>query len=712
MIRTRRSFEHQRYSATTVSDLSITMSERMIRPAPPARTRFGRWWLDLPLSKKGVLLILVPLAVTIVVLISAFALQQDAARTRRALLDATNTLVQTSVLTEEVGEAEGAVRGYVATGDATMLGPYESAAERLPELTARLVDEAPDRYAAQVQDVGQEATRAIDALGAAADRAAPAEGDPAAAAEALAPATVAVDVFRADSSVVRGAIYSNIATDVDDSLRLQDDTQRVLVVGLLLVIATSVGGGAIIARSIIGRTVRLSENVKRYSAGEPMLPAPAAGDEIGQLADALESVGNMLARQQGELTASRDSALAATRAKDEFLSRTSHELRTPLSAIIGFGQLLQMEDLSDDDRESVDHIVRAGRHLLSLINEVLDIAKIETGVVSLSVEPVQLADVVDEAVALVGGQVEEREITVSVAVPPDLVVHADRQRLEQIVLNLLTNAVKYNTHGGRVDVAAAVVAPVANEVTDGGAPTAPSPHDADRVRLSVTDTGPGIAGDEIARLFEPFERLDAAARGIDGTGVGLALSKALTEAMGGEIGVQSTVGEGSTFWCDFDRADAAATPAAPTTERPGTDDRPPAKDGSIVLYVEDNVANQHLVSRVLRDRPEHLEVVAEGRRALDFARRVRPAAVLLDLHLPDMHGYDVLTRLKADPATADIPVVIVSADATGHTREQLSRAGAFRYLTKPVDVGELRDVLDRLAREKARPAVTGSRSSI
>ncbi|HEX5947510.1 MAG TPA: response regulator, partial [Acidimicrobiales bacterium] len=249
-----------------------------------------------------------------------------------------------------------------------------------------------------------------------------------------------------------------------------------------------------------------------------------------------------------------------------------------------------------------------------------------------------------------------------------------------------------------------------NEETDGGAPTAPPPHHADRVRLSVTDTGPGIADDETARLFEPFERLDAAARGIDGTGVGLALSKTLTEAMGGEVGVQSTVGEGSTFWCDFDRADAAAPPAAPATERAGTDDRPPTKDGSIVLYVEDDVANQHLISRVLRDRPEHLEVVAEGRRALDFARRVRPAAVLLAVHLPDMHGYDVLTRLKADPATADIPVVIVSADATRHTREQLTRAGADRYLTKPVDVNELRDVLDRLARETARPAISGTRS--
>jgi signal transduction histidine kinase/ActR/RegA family two-component response regulator len=685
----------------------------VIRPAPPARTRAGRWWLGLPLSRKGAVLTIVPAVLTVVVLVSAFALQREAAHIRDELRVGTNLLVETSLLTEDVGEAEGAVRGYAATGDATMLEHYDAVAARVPDVIAGLEDRSPPLYADLVESLGEDATAAMEALGAASAQVPPGSPDPAAAAAALEPATAAVDDVRTASNGLRAVIYTDLTVQVEDSVRLQDQTQRVLVVGLLLVIATSLAGGAVIFRSLIGRTVQLSENVKRYSSGRPMLPSLAAGDEIGQLADALAQVGNRLTENQRELTASRDSALAATRAKDEFLSRTSHELRTPLSAIIGFGQLLQMEDLSDDDRESVDHIVRAGRHLLSLIDDVLDIAKIETGVVSMSVEPVALSDVVDEAVALVRAQADEREISVWVAVPQDLAVQADRQRLEQVVLNLLTNAVKYNAHGGHVDVTATVAAGPASTGTgtNGSSPALP-PGEADRerVRVSVADTGAGITPDQIERLFEPFERLDAPARGIDGTGVGLAVSKALVDAMGGTVGVHSTVGEGSTFWFELDLADASEPPAPATPERLAAGDEPTIKDGSIVLYVEDNVANQHLVSRVLRDRPEHLEVLAEGRRALDFARRVRPAVVLLDLDLPDMHGYEVLARLKADPATAGIPVVIVSADATTRSREQLHRAGADRYLTKPVDVHELCDVLNGLASEKAEPAGTGGRT--
>ena len=698
----------------------ITISDRVIRPAPSARTRAGRWWLGLPLSRKGAVLTIVPAVLTVVVLVSAFALQREAARIRDELRVGTNVLVGASLLTEDVGEAEGAVRGYTATGDATMLEPYDSVAARVPDVIADLKERSPPLYADLVGSLGQDATAAVEALGAAKAQVAPGSADETAAAAALEPATAAVDDFRSASNSLRAVIYTDLTGQVEESVRLQDQTQRVLVVGLLLVIASSLAGGAVIFRSLIGRTVRLSENVKRYSSGRPILPSLAAGDEIGQLADALAQVGNRLTENQRELTASRDSALAATRAKDEFLSRTSHELRTPLSAIIGFGQLLQMEDLSEDDRESVDHIVRAGRHLLSLIDDVLDIAKIETGVVSMSVEPVALADVVDEAVALVRAQADEREISVSVAVPPDLAVQADRQRLEQVVLNLLTNAVKYNAYGGRVDVTAAVAdaaaaAPASvgtGTGTNGSSPAPPlAGAESERVRVSVADTGAGITADQSRRLFEPFERLDAPARGIDGTGVGLAVSKALIEAMGGTIGVHSTVGEGSTFWFDLDLADASFPPAPATTPRCASDDEPATKDGSIVLYVDDNLASQHLVSRILRDRPEHLEVLAEGRRALDFARRVRPAVVLLDLDLPDMHGYEVLTRLKADPATAGIPVVIVSADATTRSREQLHRAGADRYLTKPVDVQELRDVLDVLARAQAPPAATRTRAT-
>lgn len=660
-----------------MSESSITTGEiEDLRP-PPARTRVGRWWLGLPLSRKGALLTVVPVVVAIVVLVCAFALQRDVAQSRADLRNSTNTLVDLSLLTEDVGEAEGAVRGYAATGDEALLAPYRAVADRLPDTLAGLTARTPPEYADDVDALGDDALAAIDALRTATGQGAPPAADPTAAAAALAPATASVDDFRATSTAVRGRILQDMSVGFEDSVDTQDSAQSVLVIGLLLVIATSLAGGAIIAISLVGRTVRLSENVKRWSSGEPMLPTVAAGDEIGQLANSLAQAGTMLARQQRELTASRDAALAATRAKDDFLSRTSHELRTPLSAIIGFGQLLQMEDLSDDDRESVDHIVRAGRHLLSLIDEVLDIARIETGALSLVVEPVPLADVVDGAVALVRAQASERSVSVSVATPGDLAVCADRKRLGQVVLNLLTNAVKYNAHGGRIDVAATVV---------GG-----------RVRLSVTDTGAGIAPDDVARLFEPFERLDAAARGIDGTGVGLALSRSLTEAMGGTIDVDSTPGEGSTFWIELERAAPAAADSSPDPARSVSQGEPAAEDGSLVLYVEDNVANQHLIERVLRDRPERLEVVAEGRRAVDLARRMQPRLVLLDLDLPDMHGHEVLDRLAGDAATAGIPVVVVSADATTRSRDRLVQAGAHRYLTKPIDVHELVEVLDELA---------------
>lgn len=365
----------------------------------------------------------------------------------------------------------------------------------------------------------------------------------------------------------------------------------------------------------------------------------------------------------------------ANQAKSEFLSRMSHELRTPLNAILGFAQLLEMDNLSPEQRESVADILKAGRHLLDLINEVLDIARIEAGRLALSPEPVPLREVAEEALALItplctehGVRVEAEAVTAS-----RRHVIADRQRLKQVLLNLLANAVKYNRAGGLVTLSVEPAPPA-------------------RLRLKVTDTGPGIPADRMARLFVPFERLGAEQTAIEGTGLGLALSRRLVEAMGGTLGVESTVGRGSTFWVELPEAEEPALePSAVGAARPEGARR------ARIVYIEDNLSNLKLLQRVLAHRPEvELLPAIQGRLGLDLIREHRPDLVLLDLHLPDMPGDEVLRRLQAQPETREIPVVVISADATPHQIERLRAMGAQDYLTKPLDVRRLLELLDRV----------------
>jgi signal transduction histidine kinase len=376
-----------------------------------------------------------------------------------------------------------------------------------------------------------------------------------------------------------------------------------------------------------------------------------------------------------EATAEAD---RANRAKSEFLSRMSHELRTPLNAVLGFAQLLEMDALSSRQGESVGQILRAGRHLLGLIDEVLEISRIEAGRLRLSVEPVPVDHTVRQAVELIRPSATGQRVALR-AEPVDERLHvlADRQRLHQVLLNLLSNAVKYNRAAGTVSVACEPVA-------------------GDRLRITVTDTGEGIAPDKLARLFTPFDRLGAEASPIEGTGLGLALSKTLVEAMGGVMHVQSRPGLGSSFGVELSLvpgpdASAEAVPAPPA--------RPPVVAGPerprTILYVEDNLSNLRFVETVLARRPGVTLLSAmQGRVGLDLAGAHRPDLILLDRHLPDMAGDEVFARLREDPRTREIPVVILSADAIPSGMRPLLEAGVRAYLTKPLDVHALLAVID------------------
>lgn len=403
----------------------------------------------------------------------------------------------------------------------------------------------------------------------------------------------------------------------------------------------------------------------------------ARAREIAETNRQLERANAELRQSQDLLRTARETADRANLAKSEFLSRMSHELRTPLNAVLGFSQLLEMDDLTADQRDNVGHILAAGRHLLGLINDVLDITRIEAGQLTISPEPVAVHDLVVELAALLRPMATARSVTI--LVPDDDRGHsvlADRQRLKQVLLNLMTNALKYNREGGLITVR-----------------SEPAPND--RLRISVVDTGFGIPPDSLDRLFQPFERLGAEYGSVEGTGVGLALSKVLVEALGGSIGAESVLDIGSTFWIELDRAEDPIGRYERSLRTPGRAVEEPAIP-RLVLYIEDNLSNQRLVERIIERRPGFRLVTAlGGAEGIELARHHRPDIVLLDLHLGDLPGHEVLRLLTSYPETRSIPVLIVSADATERRAARLIAAGASAYLTKPIDVQELLTAIDR-----------------
>ncbi len=405
-------------------------------------------------------------------------------------------------------------------------------------------------------------------------------------------------------------------------------------------------------------------------------------DESGRLYGVGGISTDITARKRAEAAAqeAREEAERASRAKSEFLSRMSHELRTPLNAILGFAQLLQLDDLPAESAASVERILRAGRHLLVLINEVLVITRLEAPGQHVSAEPVHACEPLQEALELVRPLALERDVELVVDLHRGLYefVLADYQRLKQVLLNVLTNAIKYNRRAGVVRVSFS--------------------RTGERLRYRITDTGPGIDEHDLGRLFVPFERLAATSSQIEGTGLGLALSRSLVEAMGGRIDVERTApGEGTTFFVELSSVSRPANRDRIGLERSALS----LLDGcdlgcATVLSIEDNLSNFDLVQSILR-RAGRIELIPamQGQLGLELAVRHRPDVILLDLHLPDMTGAEVLARLRDDARTREIPIVVLSADAIPAQIEQLRDAGIVDYVTKPIEIDSFLSAMRR-----------------
>jgi PAS domain S-box-containing protein len=425
--------------------------------------------------------------------------------------------------------------------------------------------------------------------------------------------------------------------------------------------------GELRQRAKDGRVLEISARwaLQRDSDGEPLSVLEINRDITAEK------------RSADELRGARDAAEQASTAKSEYLSRMSHELRTPLAAMLGFSDLLEMREPREDQVQAIEAIQRAGSHLLSLVNDVLDIARIEAGRESLSLEPVDVRAVLEECAGLVARAAADRSVQLSVRMDEEdeLFVRADRQRLIQVMLNLLTNAIKYGNAGGQV-VISAVAGPEA-------------------VDIAVSDDGPGMSEEQQARLFQPFERLGAERSYVQGTGLGLALSRQLSAAMGGTITVQSAEGAGATFTVRLTRASRTDTRSVIAATAPAV--LHDAVNERTVLYVEDNLATVGLVESIFALRPNlRLITAMQGGLAVELAREQQPDVIILDLHLPDLNGDEVIHRLQRDPRTAEIPVMMYSADATERQVDRLLAEGAVAYLTKPARVTEFLEVLDRI----------------
>ena len=385
-----------------------------------------------------------------------------------------------------------------------------------------------------------------------------------------------------------------------------------------------------------------------------------------------------------ELQDAKVAAEKANLAKSDFLSSMSHELRSPLNAILGFAQLMESDDPAPTagQQDSIAQIIQAGWYLLELINAILDLSLIESGRLSISPEPMALAEVLADCQAMIEPHARSFGVTVRF-VPPvlPLFVQADRTRVKQIFVNLLSNAIKYNRRGGSV---------VLDWVASG----------ANSVRVSVRDTGLGLPAEKLAQLFQPFNRLGQENGSVEGTGIGLVVSRRLTDLMGGEIGASSVVGEGSLFWVDLPAAEnlGGTLVAQESQNASGTSEAMPidTKVRHTLLYVEDNPANLVLVQRLLLRRPDiRLLSAKDGRSGVELARSCLPDVILMDINLPGISGVTALHILAGDSRTAHIPVVAISANAMPRDIEKGMKAGFFHYLTKPIKLTEFLLTLDR-----------------
>lgn len=631
----------------------------------------SRWlrWTDWSLAAKSAVALAMPLTLLVVALFFSYRLQQDIADTEADVRRALAIQAEIQTLQSLIAGSAMGVRGYLLTGRDDFLAPYRAAQRELPvtltTLRRNIHDTEMKEHLAHIQQLLDRKLQSLEELSS--------EG------RSLSPPDLQAHLLESKAVLddLRIEIRAMNAREADLLTQYSDTASRALrrnlwvdAITSLLALVTGVAAFMLLFSGVVWRVKRLTVNAERLAQGESLAPFPAGRDELGLLAERLQNTSLLLAARAAE-------ARTASQAKSQFLSRTSHELRTPLNAILGFAQLLELDLKGSPQTAHVGHILVAGRHLLGLIDEVLDIARIESGEMKIEAAPQALAPLAQELRELIAPLATQHGVTIHLGDSLNgLAMQADRRRLRQVLLNLLSNAVKYNRASGHVYL------------------------DAERsgewVTLAVRDTGTGIAPALLARLFTPFDRLDAEHGPLQGTGLGLAVSRQLALHMGGNIEARSTLGVGSTFCLHLP---AAMLPPSDTLRIDSTSDtRAATMPGKLrtVLVIEDNLSNLALIQALVARRPEwRLVTATEGQQGISRALEVQPELILLDLNLPGLDGETVLARLRAEATLPRLRIVVVSADAQPETIARLCAAGADDYLTKPLAVPSVLALLDR-----------------
>jgi signal transduction histidine kinase/CheY-like chemotaxis protein len=622
----------------------------------------GLPWRNWSLTVKGSAIIVASLAMLLGSVATSYKLERQTADATGEMLRTLQVQRDIQLLHALVAEAATGVRGYLLTGVDDFLNPYRAAEVQLPAAMANLQRNVRDpeqleRLSVLLPLVRQKLA-GLDSL----RRQYHAEpGD-------LRASLLAGRKILNQLRDGIGAMNAREALLVEQrTTAVQDALRRNVMMNAATIMVGLAGAFAMLLFTIrVVRRVRLAaENAERLVNDQPLKPAGDASDELGQLAERLHRTSVLLANRA-------TAAQAASLAKTEFLSRTSHELRTPLNAILGFAQLLEADLTGSHDRQHAAHIIRAGRHLLSLIDDVLDVGRIEAGQLSIAASPVLVAPVLQEALSLLKPLSAQYQVRLQ---PPrdcgELTVLADRQRFTQIVLNLLSNAIKYNGVGGQVRIA--------TSVKDG------------MVAVAIEDDGAGIAADMKQRLFTPFDRLGAEHGKTEGVGLGLAVSRSLAEAMGGGVDADSTPGKGSVFTLRLPHSTQPGHEAAPMpTATPGAGDEPGRMP--TVLCIDGDASSLVLIETLMMRRSGwRLLTARTGDEGLELARRYAPDVLLLDLHAAEAQD-----GWRNDAALATVPVVILGSDAAPETAARLLEGGAAGYLRKPLNLPEFFALLDRI----------------